>query len=120
MTRAVVTASRGASEAVREARCVLFAYHEMGAACLEALVAMGAPIAALFTHRDASGEEIWWHSCAEAARANSIAVYTPEKIEAAEIAQVAALRPAVERGRRRAPQSDGESRFRRAAKSSPD
>jgi len=42
VTCAVVTASRGASEAVREARCVLFAYHEMGAACLEALVAMGA------------------------------------------------------------------------------
>lgn len=95
MTPANVTASRVESEAVREARCVLFAYHEMGYACLEALAAMGAPIAALFTHRDSSGEEIWWRSCAAAARANSIAVHTPEKIEAAEIAQVAALRPAI-------------------------
>ena len=95
MTLAVVTASRVASEAVREARCVLFAYHEMGSACLEALIAMGAPIAALFTHRDTPGEEIWWRSCAEMARANSIAVHTPEKIGAEEIAQIAALRPAI-------------------------
>jgi methionyl-tRNA formyltransferase len=95
VTPAVVTASRGASEAVREARCVLFAYHEMGFACLEALIAMGAPISALFTHRDAPGEEIWWRSCADLARTNSIAVHTPEKISAEEIAQIAALRPAV-------------------------
>jgi len=95
VTLAIVTASRVASEAVRETRCVLFAYHEMGAACLEALIAMGAPIVALFTHRDAPGEEIWWRSCAEVARANSIAVYTPEKIGAGEIVQVAALRPAI-------------------------
>jgi methionyl-tRNA formyltransferase len=95
VTLAVVTASRVASEAVCEAPCVLFAYHEMGSACLEALIAMGAPIAALFTHRDAPGEEIWWRSCAEMARANSIAVLTPEKIGAVEIAQVAALRPAI-------------------------
>jgi methionyl-tRNA formyltransferase len=95
VTLAVVSASRVASEAVREARCVLFAYHEMGSACLEALIAMGAPIAALFTHQDAPGEEIWWRSCAEMAHANSIAVLTSEKIGAVEIAQVAALRPAV-------------------------
>jgi methionyl-tRNA formyltransferase len=95
VTLAVATASRVASEAVREARCVLFVYHEMGCACLEALIAMGAPITALFTHRDAPGEEVWWRSCADVASANSIAVHTPEKIGAEEIAQVAALRPAV-------------------------
>jgi methionyl-tRNA formyltransferase len=87
--------SRVANEAVRDARCVLFAYHEMGAACLEELLAIGAPIAALFTHRDAPGEEIWWRSCEEVARANSIPVFSPEKIGTEEIAQVAALRPAV-------------------------
>jgi methionyl-tRNA formyltransferase len=95
VTSAVVTASRGAGEAVREARGVLFAYHEMGFACMEALIARGAPIVALFTHQDAPGEEIWWRSCADLARANSIAVHTPEKISAEEIAQIAALRPAV-------------------------
>ena len=51
------------------ARCVLFAYHEMGYACMEALLEMGAPMAALFTHRDDPHEEIWWRSCADLARA---------------------------------------------------
>jgi methionyl-tRNA formyltransferase len=84
-----------AIEAVRAARCVLFAYHEMGYACMQALIEIGAPIAALFTHRDASGEEIWWKSCADLAEANSIPIHTPEKIAPDEIAQVAALRPAI-------------------------
>jgi methionyl-tRNA formyltransferase len=80
---------------MRDARCVLFAYHEMGYACLESLLGMSAPIAALFTHRDAPGEEIWWRSCSDLARGESIPVYTPEKIGPEEIAQVAALQPAV-------------------------
>jgi methionyl-tRNA formyltransferase len=89
------TLSPAAIEAVRSARCVLFAYHEMGHACLEALLELGAPVAALFTHRDAADEEIWWRSCGDLARANSIPVYAPQKIGAEEIAQVAALRPAI-------------------------
>jgi methionyl-tRNA formyltransferase len=89
------TAARATLEAVRGAPCVLFAYHEMGHACLEALLALGAPVAALFSHRDAPGEEIWWRSCADLARANSIPVHLPDKIGAEEIAQVAAMRPAV-------------------------
>ncbi len=89
------TVSRAASEAVRGARCVLFAYHEMGHACLETLIALGVPVAALFTHRAAPDEEIWWRSCADLARANSVPVYLPDKIGADEIAQVAALRPAI-------------------------
>jgi methionyl-tRNA formyltransferase len=80
---------------VRDARCVLFAYHEIGYLCMDALIKMGAPIAALFTHRDAPGEEIWWHSCAELARANSIPTHTPEKIGSEWIAKVAAIGPAV-------------------------
>jgi methionyl-tRNA formyltransferase len=84
-----------ADEAVSAARCVLFAYHEMGHSCLEALLALGAPVAALITHRDAPEEEVWWRSCGELARANSIPVYSLDKIGADEIAQVAALRPAI-------------------------
>jgi len=80
---------------VRSARCVLFAYHEMGCACMEALLEMGAPIAALFTHRDAPGEEIWWRSCAELARAHSIPIHAPEVLDADWIARIAAMRPAV-------------------------
>jgi methionyl-tRNA formyltransferase len=84
-----------AADALRDARCVLFAYHEMGRACMEELLALGAPIAALFTHNDAPGEEIWWRSCAELARARSIPVYTPEQIDAEWIGKIAAIRPAV-------------------------
>jgi methionyl-tRNA formyltransferase len=95
VTRAADELSHRTEAAVRDARCVLFLYHEIGYACAEALLAMNAPIAAAFTHRDTPGEEIWWRSCAELARANSIPVYTPEKIGPGEIAQVAALQPAI-------------------------
>lgn len=67
----------------------------MGAACLKELIGLGAPVAALFTHEDAPGEEIWWRSCAEIARANAIPVYAPERIDEEWIARIAALRPAV-------------------------
>jgi methionyl-tRNA formyltransferase len=48
----------------------------MGYACIEALLALGAPIIALFTHRDDPGEEIWWRSCAHLAAGHGIPVYT--------------------------------------------
>jgi UDP-4-amino-4-deoxy-L-arabinose formyltransferase / UDP-glucuronic acid dehydrogenase (UDP-4-keto-hexauronic acid decarboxylating) len=77
------------------ARCVLFAYHEMGYTCMEALLAMGAPISALFTHPDDAHEEIWWRSCAELARRNAIAVHTPERLDAEWIERIAAMRPSI-------------------------
>ena len=80
---------------VAGARCVLFAYHEMGYACLQELLALGVPIAALFTHLDTAGEEIWWRSCAELAQANTIPVYTTDRVDAPWIAKIAAMRPAV-------------------------
>jgi methionyl-tRNA formyltransferase len=80
---------------VRNATCVMFAYHAMGAACLEALLALGAPVAALFTHQDDPHEEVWWRSCAEIARANGIPVFTPERTDAALVKQVAALAPQI-------------------------
>jgi methionyl-tRNA formyltransferase len=95
VTRAADELSHRTDAAVRDARCVLFLYHEIGYACAEALLAMNAPIAAAFTHCDTPGEEIWWRSCAELARANSIPIYTPKKIGPGEIAQVAALQPAI-------------------------
>jgi len=86
---------RSSEAGVRDAACVLFAYHEMGAACLEELIGLGAPVAALFTHDDTPGEEIWWRSCAEIARANAIPVYAPDRIDEQWIGRIAALRPAV-------------------------
>jgi UDP-4-amino-4-deoxy-L-arabinose formyltransferase/UDP-glucuronic acid dehydrogenase (UDP-4-keto-hexauronic acid decarboxylating) len=81
-------------ESVKSARCVVFAYHEMGYACMAALLKMGAPIAALFTHRDDSHEEIWWRSCAELAAAHSVPVHIDEKVEAA-FETIGALRPSI-------------------------
>jgi methionyl-tRNA formyltransferase len=87
--------SASTSDGVRSARCVLFAYHEIGYACMAELLAMGAPIAALFTHADDAGEEIWWRSCAALAQTNAIPVHTPVTIGAAEIATLRGLDPAV-------------------------
>jgi methionyl-tRNA formyltransferase len=90
-----LTPVAGGTRRIGDARCVFFAYQEAGYACLEALLGLGAPIVALFTHRDAPGEEIWWRSCADLAAAHAIPVYAPEKIGQAEIALLRALDPAV-------------------------
>jgi methionyl-tRNA formyltransferase len=79
---------------VKSARCVLFAYHEMGYACMEALLKMGAPIAALFTHRDDSHEEIWWRSCAELAARHGIPVHVDESVETV-AATIGGLKPSI-------------------------
>jgi methionyl-tRNA formyltransferase len=77
------------------ARCLLFAYHEMGYGCMEALLKLGAPMAGLFTHEDDSHEQIWWRSCAELARSHGVPVYTPERLDQPWIERIAAIRPAI-------------------------
>jgi methionyl-tRNA formyltransferase len=67
----------------------------MGYACMEALLRMGAPIVALFTHRDDLHEEIWWQSCAKLAERAGVPVHTPERIDADTVAKVAALKPSI-------------------------
>ena len=81
-------------ESVKSARCVLFAYHEMGHACMEAILKMGAPIAALFTHRDDPHEEIWWRRARSWPRGTRIPVHIDESVEAAG-AKIGALKPAI-------------------------
>jgi len=81
-------------ESVKSARCVLFAYHEMGYACMEAILKMGAPITALFTHRDDPHEEIWWRSCAELATRHGIPVHVDDNVEAVGD-KIGTLKPAV-------------------------
>jgi UDP-4-amino-4-deoxy-L-arabinose formyltransferase/UDP-glucuronic acid dehydrogenase (UDP-4-keto-hexauronic acid decarboxylating) len=61
---------------------------------MEALLKMGAPIAALFTHRDDSHEEIWWRSCAELAAHHGVPVRTDESVEAM-AATIGALKPSI-------------------------
>jgi methionyl-tRNA formyltransferase len=90
-----VALTSGQAAAVRDSVCVIFAYHEMGCACIEELLAMGAPIAALFSHHDDPHEEIWWRSCAELAERHRVPVYFPEKIDTEWTARIAAMQPAV-------------------------
>ena len=77
------------------ARCLLFAYHEIGYGCMEALLKMGVPVAGLFSHDDDSHEEIWWRSCADLARRHGVPVYTPERLDAPWIERIVAMRPAI-------------------------
>jgi methionyl-tRNA formyltransferase len=90
-----VALTSGQAAAIENSVCVLFAYHEMGYACMEELLRMGAPVAALVSHRDDPREEIWWRSCAELAQRHGVPVLYPEKIDAQWTARISAMKPAV-------------------------
>src|SRR5580700_10422677 len=66
----------------------------MGHACMEALLKMGAPISALFTHRDDANEEIWWRSCADLAAQHGVPVYFDESSESAG-PKIGAMNPSI-------------------------
>lgn len=57
---------------------VVFAYSEVGYACLDVLLSGGHDVRALFTHEDGPGEEIWFRSCAALARRHGVPVHTVE------------------------------------------
>lgn len=59
-------------------KTVVFAYHSIGCAGIEALLKHGYEIQAVFTHRDDPGENIWFPSVAELAAARGIPVYAPD------------------------------------------
>ena len=55
---------------------VVFAYSEVGHACLKALLERGDNVVALFTHEDAADERLWFQSCARLARERGVPVHT--------------------------------------------
>lgn len=57
---------------------VVFAYSEVGFACLRFLLDRGESVVALFTHEDAAGERLWFRSCAALAREHHVPVHTVE------------------------------------------
>lgn len=59
---------------------VVFAYHDIGVRCLEALLELGIEVRLVITHEDRASENIWFGSVAELARRNGIAVITPDKV----------------------------------------
>ena len=73
---------------------VVFAYSEVGHACLTFLLERGERVVALFTHEDDAGERQWFSSCAHLARQYDVPVYTVEPRESDEVERViAGLKP---------------------------
>ena len=61
-------------------KTIVFAYHNIGCAGINTLLQNGYHIAAIFTHLDDPGENIWFDSVAELAAEKGIPVYSPEEI----------------------------------------
>jgi len=59
-------------------KTILLAYHEIGAAALDALVASSAEVVAVLTHRDDPQEGGWYRSVAAEAAQHGIPVFAPE------------------------------------------
>lgn len=74
-------------------RAVVFAYSSVGCICLRALLERGVEVAAVYTHEDDPGEERWFDSVADLARARGLAVLTPERLDGAEEERLRALAP---------------------------
>jgi methionyl-tRNA formyltransferase len=77
-------------------KTVVFAYHNIGIAGLEAIRRNGFEIEAVFTHRDDPGEDCWFGSVHAWAKSNGIPVFRPQKINAARwIRKIRAMEPDV-------------------------
>ena len=61
-------------------KAVVFAYHDMGCAGIQALLDAGYDIAAIFTHPDNAGENAFFGSVARLAAEQGIAVYAPDDV----------------------------------------
>jgi methionyl-tRNA formyltransferase len=69
---------------------VVFAYSEVGHACLELLLNRGEKVAALFTHEDDAGERQWFQSCSALAEDHCIPVFTVEPRDGDEVERIVA------------------------------
>lgn len=75
-------------------KAIVFAYHNMGLAGLEALVRHGYDISAVFTHEDDPGENCWFGSVKDWALRRNIPVYTTEEINSGQwIGKIRELKP---------------------------
>ncbi|MFM8797822.1 MAG: formyltransferase, partial [Fluviibacter sp.] len=75
-------------------KAVVFAYHEVGARCLQALLDGSVDVALVITHTDDPNERIWFTSVAELATKAGIPVITPESASEPDVQQrIAAIAP---------------------------
>lgn len=82
------------TDALSKPGVLVFAYQDVGYACLEELLNRGVQVLAVFTHEDDPGEQCWFRSVAELAATYHIPVHTPESINTPEWrARIAALHP---------------------------
>jgi methionyl-tRNA formyltransferase len=72
------------TEAFSKPGVLVFAYQDVGYACLEELLSRGVRVLAVFTHADDPGEQCWFRSVAELATSHGIPVHTPESIDTPE------------------------------------
>ncbi|MBI2964399.1 MAG: formyltransferase [Deltaproteobacteria bacterium] len=68
-------------------RNVLLAYHDIGAACLEELLASGDEVALVVTHDDQPGETIWFRSVRALAESRGVPVIAPQDVNALEVVE---------------------------------
>lgn len=61
-------------------KSVVFAYHNMGVAGLEALLRNGFEVATIFSHKDDPGEKCWFTSVVDWAKGRDIPVLCPEDV----------------------------------------
>lgn len=59
---------------------LVFAYHDVGYECLDALIQNDEYVLAVITHKDDPDEEIWFRSVAGLAKKYGIPVHTPETV----------------------------------------
>jgi methionyl-tRNA formyltransferase len=71
-------------------RIIVMGYHNIGYACLQKLIEMGADVAAVVTHADNPRENIWFKPVRDLAFEHCIPVYQPPDVNAP--AMVAAIR----------------------------
>ncbi len=63
---------------------LVFAYHDIGYECLDALIQNDEYVLAVITHRDDRDEDIWFRSVAGLAEKYDIPVHTPESVNSAD------------------------------------
>ncbi len=77
-------------------KVVVLGYHDVGCACLQALIDLRQEVALVVTHEDDPGENTWFGSVRELAAAHGLPVVTPEDVNSPEeVERIRALRPDV-------------------------
>ena len=61
-------------------KAIILGYHSIGCIGIDALIAAGFDIQAVFTHQDDPGENTWFDSVAERASIHDLPVFAPENI----------------------------------------